>query len=178
MTPADRYVVSGLDYTTWSNKMVNEGKMQWPSNPSTTEVADRTKPWHIRNVACGFVGASHPTYKEGEAKFCHLIQQYIGGVLQSGSYILKDGVCNEREGCTMVIDISFAVGGAFLANGVPSICEFLFEAIWNECNGTGGSAELTIGSETGTIQAQFFQNDAGVTCPANTRTDVCRVSRF
>ncbi len=175
MTAADRYPLSGLDYTTWSNKMVSEGKMTWPttSSESTEQVSPLALPWNLKSVACSTLGANKILYSAGEAQFCRLVRQYVGGVLHGAQVIMTNELCN-GEGCVMFIDVSFGVGGAFVRHGIPEICEHLFEAIWRDCKGTGGSAELTIGSETGFVDAAFYPDDTSATCPADTRTDVCR----
>ena len=178
MTASDRYVVSSQNYTTWSNNMVTQGKMHWPDTPSSNQIEARTKSWSVKSVACGFIGGTHSSYQVGEAKFCTQIRDYASVNLKVGSWILQDGLCEDNQDCTMIIDMAFAIGGAFVNDAIPSFCEDIFEAVWNDCSGSGGSAELTVGSETGFVQAQFFLRDEGATCPATTPTNVCESSRF
>lgn len=178
MTSLDGHVVSGQDYTTWVNNMVDQGKMRWPDTSPKKQIESRDQEWSVKSVACGFIGGTHDSYAIGEQKFCGLIRQYIGATLWGGSWILQEGLCDDNESCTMIIDIAFTIGGAFVSDAIPAFCESIFEAIWNDCNGTGGSAQLTVGAETGTVQAQFFTQDEGAVCPATTDTNVCQSSTF
>lgn len=178
MTALDRHVVSGQDYTTWANNMVAQGKMHWPTTSAKSQIEPRAPSWDVHSLACGFIGGTESNYRYGEAKFCDLIRTYASGVLQLGTYILQDGLCDNNQDCTLIIDIAFSLGGLFTEDKVTEICEQLFEAVWSDCNRTGGSGQVTVGSETGTIQAQFFINDDGATCPANSLVNVCQESRF
>lgn len=178
MTTADRFSGSDLDYMTWANKMVAEGKMYWPNNPSTLEIRASQATFSLTNIACGFIGASQPTYQEGEAKFCDLVKKYASLNLLAAEYFLQDLVCQGHEECSFLLDMSLEVAGGFAQDAIPSICAPIFEELYNNCHGAvGGSAQVTVsdshGTQTGSVQAQFYANDPGATCPANTATNVC-----
>ena len=171
MTASDRYVVSGQNYTTWSNNMVAQGMMHWPDTPSSKQIKARTTSWSVNSVACGFIGGTSSSYEIGEAKFCafvrdFFVRDYVGLTLTGVSFPPQDGLCDDNQDCTMIIDLAFGIGGSLVKDAIPAFCEDIFEAVWNDCSGSGGSAELTVGSETGTVQAQFFVRDEGATSPA------------
>ena len=184
MTFADRFSVSDLDYDTWANKMVAEGKMYWPANSTSHVIQARDATYTIKNVACGFLGANKADYQEGETKFCNLVGQYVGGILLGAELLLKDGLCDDHQGCLLVMDIAMGQAGAYVASGIPSVCVPMFEAVYNDCgpDAGGGSGQLTItdnkGTQKGTIQGQFMENDNGATCPANTNTFKCKAGLF
>jgi hypothetical protein len=181
MTAADRFVVSGLDYMTWANKMVAEGKMYWPNKTSTIEIQACQASFSFTNLACGYIGADISSYEDGVAYLCSLITQYVGFSLTGAQYILQDGICGDSLPCSFILDVAFGISGSF--DAVPSICIPIFEKIYSSCNGVvGGAAQMSVkdseGTHTGIVGAQFFAFDEGVVCPANTDTNVCGSSRI
>lgn len=83
----------------------------------------------------------------------------------------------------MIVEIALGIAGGFASDGVASVCGDIFAELYNSCNGAvGGSAKISItdglGTQTGTLEAQFYANDAGATCAANTITDVCGSGLF
>ncbi|KFX94575.1 hypothetical protein V490_04304 [Pseudogymnoascus sp. VKM F-3557] len=174
MTTADRFAVSGLDYMTWANKMVAEGKMYW-SNHTSTEVQIRgITSFSVTNIACGYFAGDQSNYETGKAKFCSFAREYYSLFLLAMEYDVKNGVC-EGTPCLIIADIAFYAAGAFTNNGVQTACGPIFDKIWASCpNSVGGSGILFTsddqGAHYGDVHIQFFDDDDGDTCPANTAT--------
>lgn len=180
--PSDRFANSDLSYADWSNKMVAENKMYRP-NVTSFSIKTPQATYTLSGIACGFIGASNPLYVEGEQRFCNSLQAYGSAILLEAAYLLKDGLCEDNVDCTMLIAISTIVAGAFVSDGIANVCTQIFDELYNNCNAaTGGSGQLTIedseGQQTGTVEADFYANDEGATCPANTDTAVCTAALF
>lgn len=185
MTAADRFSVSGLDYMSWANKMVDEGKMYWPNKTSYSviEATEASASYSLTNIACGVLVGSESSYDDGETVFCDFVAQYVSATLMGADYILKDGLCEDNEDCTMIVEIALGVAGGYLQDGVTSVCPGIFAELYSSCNGAvGGSAQISLtdssGTQTGTVSAQFYDNDGGATCAANTDTDICQQGLF
>ena len=157
--------------------------MYWPSNSTKREIQTRSTTYTVKNVVCGFVGGTDPLFTEGQQKFCALANQYAGLTLQGVEYILNDGLCQNNEECTLILNIAFGVGGGFASDAVNDVCASLFFAVYDECNNSvGGAADITVtdseGTQSGTIEGQFFAEDDSASCPANSDTFQCASSLF
>ena len=167
----------GDDYTVWVNDQVEKGLMRWPN---TTSSLDKRAGWDIHDMACGVVLGHSGEYDKGKKKMCGLIKRYSSGILLISEYILQDGLCDDNQSCTMILRIAFQAGGEYVDSKIPSWCDAIFAAVWKDCGHTGGTGQLQIGSETGTVEARFYNYDPGATCPATpiTKTYVCATARL
>jgi len=81
----------------------------------------------------------------------------------------------------MGVQISMRAAGAFVTDGLATVCPDIFEALYNNCNGAvGGTADLTLndsqGQQTGFVEADFSASDPGATCPPPSDTAFCGTS--
>lgn len=180
---ADRFSASGLDYATWTNKMVAEGKMYWPSNTTTRVIQTYQTTFTVKSVACGFVYGNAAEYDQGQTLFCNLVKQYVSLTLIAEEYLFRDGVCAGGENCELIFSLITDRAGAFAQNRIEAVCPSIYAAIYADCAGsTGGSAQISFtdsaGTYTGTAEGQFYTEDTGATCAADTSTSVCVSSSF
>lgn len=180
---SERLSTSGLDYMTWTRKMVDEGKLYWPANATDVRIETARATFTLKDIACGFMGAKYSQYEDGRRHFCDMIALATSYTLTEGTYIMQDGICEGNEDCTFIIEASFRVAGAYVGDALPSVCAVVFDELWNSCNGNvGGYGQISItdsgGTQTGTISAEFYTHDSGATCPANSANRVCGMSTF
>lgn len=158
--------------------MVDEGKMYWPNKTSTSVIKTRAGSWSISDIACGYLTGDSNSYDTGESRFCNFVEQYVSAILAGSEYILQGELCEDGDTCTLILAITMRSAGSYVSDGIPSFCTALFAELYSNCNGAvGGSGTLDItdseGSQSGTIEAQYYADDSGATCPANTDVEIC-----
>lgn len=203
MTFADRFSNSDLDFETWSNKMVSEGKMFFPEKRSAridlSGVSNRRDNWwghdstawlDIDSIICGGLEPLYQEFEAGKAKFCKFLEEFASNTLIATDMFILGGVCSGGTGCSWYTWLAFDAADHMLRGISRDVCGPIFTEIHNECGGKGGNAVVQmheinldlLGAETktqvGHISSQFWDEDLGATCPADTASKVCKVEHF
>ncbi|KAI0123735.1 hypothetical protein BJ170DRAFT_640210 [Xylariales sp. AK1849] len=173
MTAADAFSKSDLDYETWAQRMVDEGKMYYPEKRSVEIGRSREKETVVvrhpggglsfraeprftltlENIICEGLGGNKADYDKGRQRFCQLNHDYASVLLMTSEYILQDFICEgDSDACDLLITAAFISGRMYYNGAIEDDCDTLFEAVHKQCNDLGGVAEIV-------IKDSQFQND-------------------
>lgn len=190
MTTADAFHNSELDFETWQQQKVNEGKMFFPENRTVQllmadDVGIMNDKYSIKNIACEVVGGNEGDYNTGKDRFCNFLDKYAQDTITGMNLLIQDTICGDGSfSCDLGMIAVSAIAHQFRQTQIPAFCEEAFDAIWNDCGGKGGIGELWAagedgdGVEFGKFSAAFYYHDDGATCPADKPEEVCRVESF
>jgi hypothetical protein len=196
MTPADAFRNSGLDYHTWAQRKVDEGKMFFPENRTvqlslTDATGARNDKFSIKNIACEVIGGKESDYNTGKDRFCRFLDQYAEANTHLMYLLIQNTICDDGGSfaCDLGMAAFSAVVGQFRENNIPAFCGDMFDAVWDDCGGVGGTGELWAanegedGVEFGFFQSIFYTHDDGATCSAGIpevpdEDEVCRIEDF
>ena len=122
------------------------------------------------------------TYMKARSGICSIVKEYVIVTTVIIRWIMQDiySVSRGRTPCTIVLDVSFAVGGLFLEmKRRIKICEGLFDGFFQRTQGGPGYAEVYFGGETGDINLQIGYEDRNEVCEKEDvlakKNEVCKV---
>ncbi|KAF7561617.1 hypothetical protein G7046_g2515 [Stylonectria norvegica] len=144
----------------------------------------------IDAIVCSGLGGSNENYEEGKQKFCSWAPTVADSSTDAAHYMLDNKLCNGGVLCDLQLSIVLYGGRWFIDNKLDSICGFWWDAIHKRCQGSGGSGKIIfqnnrdnlgdtcgkpsckpggnlVGTEIGSLWAEFFDHDDGATCPAD-----------
>lgn len=213
-----------MDYHTWTQRMVDEGKMWYPAERSVEirspsqkmetvvvrhpggSLSLRQQPpqapdFIIDAIACYGLGGGNENYQEGKEKFCGWGDTIFEFTTTQAHYMLEDGFCEGNFLCDLQMSIVLYGGRWLVEANFDEICTFWWDAIYDRCQGKGGSGKIIfnknrdelgescgkptckpggsgVGTEIGSLWAEYTDHDDGATCPAPTQSQVCKIDHF
>lgn len=175
-----------MSHNDWVDKMVSESKLYRPFD-SGISIASTNSPefdFTLNNIACGVITGGNGELSEGITRLCKVVGDAgaSGLFLDMNAYVV-DGLCANNRACDFVGTIILNTAGGFVEDGIGSSCTGIFQRILDSCPGeTGGVAEIDMndsaGQQQGTIEADFYDHDSGLTCPTNNDVDYCEKVSF
>lgn len=161
MTRADAFSNSGTDFETWSQRMVDEGKMWYPEkrsieipNPNaqketivvrhadgTHSLERRAARLKLSNIACGIQGGNEQMYSVGQDRFCRFERDFMASTIKLMEYTMEELLCN-GEACDFYVNLGAAAATVVVGIGVSLSCDDMFEQLREVCRGSGGAAQI------------------------------------
>lgn len=168
------------DLVAWQDSMIAKGKMYRPDNTTSVDVTTLSGvTFSLKSIACGLVVGGVADYDNNKLYLCNTARNAADKTILGLRIITQAELC-DHDDCTAFTSLSLAAAGWFIDSRVNDNCGQIFDELFDNCHGEGGSAHVTMSKgsakTTGTIENQFFPEDRGATCPKiPVKHHICKV---